>query len=101
MTEQNIITTLLHGLGAIPGGGTIAVFLLWLVKKEEYYEVDSEGRKALNFQITFFVIEMIAAWFSGTIAGGIHIFVILFSLIGAYKMYKQENFDYPFSITIL
>ena len=101
MKEQNIITILLHALGAIPGGGTIATLLIWLVKKDEFYEVDAEGRKALNFQITFFVVEMVVAWFSGTIAGGIHIFVIIFALLGAYKMYKEENFEYPFSFNLL
>lgn len=99
--EQTIIPTLIHALGAIPGGGTIAAGLLWLVKKDELYEVDIEGRKALNFQITFFVIEMIVAWFSGTIAGGIHIFVIIFSLLAAYKTFNKENFEYPFSFKLL
>ncbi len=101
MTEQKIIPAIIHALGAIPGGGTIAAFLLWLVKKDEFYEVDAEGRKAINFQITFFVLEAIVAWFSGTIAGGIHIFVIIFSLLAAYKIYNDEHFEYPFSFKLL
>ena len=100
MNEQKIITILLHGLGAIPAGGTIATFLIWLIKKDEFYEVDTEGRKALNFQITFFVLEVIASVFGSTITGGIHIFVIILALLAAYKNYKEEEFNYPFSITL-
>lgn len=97
MKEQKIIVIILHGLGAIPAGGLIATFLLWLFKKDEFYEVETEGRKALNFQITFFVVEALTSIFSNRVAYGIHIFVIIFSLLAAYKMFQDEEFEYPYS----
>ena len=41
-------------------GWFLGPLVVWLIKKDEIHFVDDQGKEALNFQITFFIILFIA-----------------------------------------
>ncbi|MDE1465637.1 DUF4870 domain-containing protein [Spartinivicinus poritis] len=40
----------------IPFGNVIGPLVIWLLKKDEYYFVNEQGKEAINFQITMLII---------------------------------------------
>ncbi len=101
MKEIKTISSLLHLLGALPVGGTIATALIWFTKKNESHEINQEGIKALNFQLTFIILTMIAGWFSNNVAYGVHIFVIVYAVLIAYKTFTGKTEEYPYSFKFI
>ncbi len=51
----------------------IAPLVVWLLKKDEYPEVDDQGKESLNFQISMLLYTLLL---------GVVVFVLLFVLVG-------------------
>lgn len=60
--------------GALPAlGHLIGPLIIWLLKKDEYPEVDAHGKESLNFQISMMIYASALA---------VIVFVLLFVLVG-------------------
>lgn len=99
-----------HAMGfvglAIPLGNIFAPLLVWAIKKDEGRFVDENGKQAINFQITWTVLLLVAA---------LSIFVglglVLFPLIGlawliltglaVVRASNNEVYDYPLTVDII
>ncbi len=91
--DSKILSTLLHVFGVIPMG-VVATFVIWHLKKEEFPAIDSHGKKAMNFQLTFLIITFLLVPVFGI---GILVYAmrLIFSLLAATKAYQQEAYEYP------
>jgi len=81
--------------------------LIWMLKKHESDYLDAQGKKAINFQLTILVISfacvivavlikpIIALAFMTGIGG------LVFAVMAAVMVYREGNFDYPFSLNII
>lgn len=80
---------------------------VWMLKKHESDYLNVQGRKAINFQLSVlliaFIFLLLAAVVRPIIAlafmtgiGG-----LVFAVMAAIMVYKEGNFDYPFSFNIL
>lgn len=92
------------------GGNVIAPLVVWLIKKVEIPALETEGRKVLNFQISYLIYMLAAALvFSVTsclmvtallpIAVGIA--WLIFTIIGAIKVSNDEPYTFPLSLKLL
>ncbi len=95
----------LSGL-VIPFGHIIGPLVFWLIKKDEYPEVDRQGKAALNFQISLTIYAIIAALLIVILIGFvllalIGIFGIVMSIVAAVKTSNGARFSYPLSINII
>lgn len=90
----------------IPFGFLLGPLIVWLIKREQYAEVDRQGKDALNFQISMF-IYMIISGILVLIVVGIILLVILGILnlvviiVAAVKSNNGERFQYPLSLKII
>jgi len=81
--------------------------LIWMLKKHESDYLDIQGKKAINFQLTVLVISfacvivavlikpIIALAFMTGIGG------LVFAVMAAVMVYREGDFDYPFSLNIV
>jgi uncharacterized Tic20 family protein len=111
VSEPARSTVLILHLSALAGLATGIGFLLgplvvWLLKKEEYPEVDAAGKDAVNFQITILLAGIVAGILCITIIGliiGIPLAIVVglaafvMPIIGAIKTANGEGFRYPFA----
>ena len=81
--------------------------LIWMLKKHESDYLDVQGKKAINFQLTILVfvfvcglvatlIKPIFALAVMTVIGG-----LVFAVMAAVVVYREGNFNYPFSLNIV
>ncbi|WP_456376335.1 DUF4870 domain-containing protein [Lutibacter sp.] len=101
-----------------PFGGVLAPLIFWVVKKDESRYIDTHGKEAVNFNLSFLLYSFILGIsvistsimnfpnFFG-IAGGVSILLIVgvirFVLIiqAAIKASKNEPYQYPFTINFI
>lgn len=67
-------------LVGVPLGNILGPLVLWLAKRQEYEFVDDQGKEALNFQITFTLVE-------------IALFILIFLLIFAAPL-RTDSFAF-------
>ena len=88
-------------------GGFIVPLLLWLVKKDEVFDMDRHGKAILNFRISMFLYLIICVpmilFFGLGLLGFlvIGIFYLIFPIINAIKVNNNEDASYPFSIAFI
>jgi uncharacterized Tic20 family protein len=90
-------------------GGVIGSFLLpliiWLIKKDQSKFVDDQGKEALNFHISLFILHVIAGFTICFTAGILNIalwvFGLVFSIIAGLAANKGEVYRYPVTIRLL
>ena len=86
--------------------GFIAPLVIWLIKKEEDPFVDSQGKEALNFQITV-AMAMIVAWLLCFACIGVFlvpavaIVDIVFCVLATIKVNGGQAYRYPLSIRLI
>ena len=88
-------------------GGFIVPLLLWLVKKDEVFDMDRHGKAIINFRISMFLYLLICIPFVllfglgllGFIAIGL--FYIIFPIINAVRASNNQQPNYPLSIKFL
>lgn len=90
----------------IPFGHILGPLVVWLIKKDQYPEVDRQGKAALNFQISATIYLMIAGILVLLLIGFVllalvGIFALVCTIIASVKSANAEKFDYPLSINII
>jgi uncharacterized Tic20 family protein len=93
----------LAGFVGIPFGNIIAPLVVWLMKKDEFPLVNTEGMKALNFQISVTIYAIVAGLTLLVLVGfllvpAVVIFWLVYTIIGAVKTSNGEPFEYPLTI---
>jgi len=114
--EDRSFAMIAHGMGAVgelvSAGlvGWLVPLVLWLIKKDEGGFAADQAREALNFQITMWIWWGVGALLCLTIIGlpvGIPlcilswIFNIVFSIVGAFRTYKGESYQYPVNMRLI
>ena len=95
---------LCHLLGLITN--FLGPLILWLLKKDEDTFIDSQGKEALNFQLTI-MFAMIAAGILTFLCIGallmpvIMVLDIVFSIIACVKASNGEDYRYPLCIRLV
>lgn len=90
----------------IPFGHIIGPLVFWLIKKDQFAEVDRQGKEALNFQISM-TIWMILSGILVIIVIGLFALIALgvldlvITIVAAVKSNNGERFKYPLSLEIL
>jgi uncharacterized Tic20 family protein len=102
-SDERNLGMLCHLLGLV---GFLGPLIIWLLKKDQYPFVDSQGKEALNFQITMSIC-MIACWalfflviplFLLPILGVVN---IVFIILAAIQASKGMAYRYPFAIRLV
>ena len=90
----------------IPFGNVLGPLVVWLIKKDESEFVDASGKQALNFQITWTIIFLVAA---ATILVGIGLLLVpivglawlILVVLATVKASNGEVYDYPLTIDLI
>jgi uncharacterized protein len=98
----------------VPGLGNVFIpLVIWLLKRDEHFYIDEQGRESFNFQLTMTILWALASmvvWILQFIWIGhllfwipIVIFIsqILLSIVGAIRAWDGEKFRYPFSFSFI
>ena len=103
-----VLTHLSQLLDLITGvGGFIAPLIIWLIKKDEVFDMDRHGKAILNFRISMFLYAIICIpaifLFGLGILGFIvlGIFYLIFPIINALRASNNQEPNYPLSIKFL
>lgn len=85
----------------IPFVNVLAPFILWMLKREEYPFVNTEGEEAVNFQLTmaigYLVALILTFLFKGflVILAGVVVVDLVFVLLASVKANEGESYRYP------
>jgi uncharacterized Tic20 family protein len=88
-------------------GGFIVPLLIWLVKKDEIFDMDRHGKAIINFRISMFLYLLICIPFVLLFGLGllgfivIGLFYIIFPIINAVRASNNQQPNYPLSIKFL
>jgi len=90
----------------IPFGNVMGPLVFWLLKKDEYPEVDRQGKAALNFQLSLTIYSIIAAILivilvGFVLLGAIFLFGLIMTIVASVKSSNGERFEYPLSINLI
>ena len=90
----------------IPFGNVNGPLVFWLLKKDEYPEVDRQGKAALNFQLSLTIYSIIAAILivilvGFVLLGAIFLFGLIMTIVASVKSSNGERFEYPLSINLI
>jgi|TARA_B110001450_G_C17394035_1_gene388886 uncharacterized Tic20 family protein len=103
-----VLTHLSQLLDFITGiGGFLVPLIIWLIKKDEVFDMDRHGKAILNFRISMFIYLLICVpailLFGLGILGFIviGIFYVIFPIINALRASKNQEPNYPLSIKFL
>jgi len=103
-----VLTHLSQLLDFITGiGGFLVPLIIWLIKKDEVFDMDRHGKAILNFRISMFIYLLICVpailLFGLGILGFIviGIFYLIFPIINALRASNNQEPNYPLSIKFL
>lgn len=87
-------------------GNIIGPFVVWIFKKEELPGLEPEGRKVLNFQISWSIYLILAGLSMFFCIGTVLLPVVglawlVFVIIGTVKVSNGEAYDFPLTIKFL
>jgi len=111
MKENKQLLVIIHlsqFLDFITGiGGFVVPLIIWLLKKDEIYELDYHGKTILNFRISMFIYTLICIPFVFLFGVGILGFIILgciyliFPIVNAVRASNNQTPHYPLSIQFI
>ncbi len=78
----------------VPAGNILGPLILWLIKKDTIPQVNEEGKKVLNFNLSW-TLWMIVSCGLGVIPW------IIIAIISTLKAANNERFDHPWTIAFL
>ena len=90
----------------VPFGNILAPLLVWLIKREESEFVDANGKQALNFQMTWTVIVVLAL-FSLVIGVGLVLVPlvalawVILVVLATVRASENEVYDYPLTVDLV
>jgi len=103
-----VVTHLSQLLTAITGfGGLIVPLVIWFTKKDEDYQIDEQGKKIINFQLSLILnfiicIPLILVFGLGLLGFIIlGIVSVLYPIINAIKANNGENPTYPLTYNFI
>ncbi len=87
-------------------GFIIGPLVVWLMKKDEMPFVDSQGKEALNFQITMVLAAIISSILVLVIIGifllwAVAIIDMIFIIVAAIQASKGVDYRYPITIRLI
>jgi len=90
----------------IPFGNIIGPLVMWLIKKDQYPFVDSQGKESLNFQIsvTIYAIASGVLWFVGIgvlVTAAVGIFSLVEIILATVKANQGMPYKYPLAIRFI
>ncbi|HOW20842.1 MAG TPA: DUF4870 domain-containing protein [Tenuifilaceae bacterium] len=90
----------------IPLGHILGPLIVWLIKKDEFPEVDRQGKAALNFQLSVTIYGLIAGVLVILLVGFVllailAVFTLVLVIVASVKTANAEKFEYPLTITFL
>jgi len=110
--EERQWAAIAHAAGAvsilITGGiaGWLVPLIIWIIKKDEGGFAAEQSKEALNFQITAFLLSLIAVPLLCIGVGFLILFAVpiasvVFSIIGALRTWEGERYDYPINFRLV
>lgn len=103
--DSKTMAMLCHLLGLFTN--FIGPLILWLIKKDEDKFVDSQGKEALNFQITIAIAGVAATILMPVFCIGILIGIaaaicnVVFCILACVAANKGEDYRYPVCIRLI
>lgn len=85
----------------IPFANVLAPFVVWMLKREDYSFVNTEGEEAVNFQLTMFIAMVIGYILTAIFWGFLPVLIavvvvdVVFVLIASMKANEGESYRYP------
>ena len=86
--------------------GILPSLIIWLIFKDRGRLTNSEGKEALNFQITLLIAEFIGYFTTFLIIGfliipAVYIVRIIFSIMAFLKAKDGISYRYPFALRLI
>jgi uncharacterized Tic20 family protein len=96
----------LVGFLGVPLGHILGPLIVWLIKKDEYSFVDSQGRESLNFQISMTIYGVIAGFLTVILIGWFLLAIlvlmnIIFVILASVRANSGRPYRYPITIRFL
>jgi uncharacterized protein len=90
----------------IPFGSIIGPLVVWLMKKDEMPFVNTQGKEALNFQITMVIAALISIVLFLVVIGifllwAVAIVDLIFIIVAAIQASKGVDYRYPISLRLI
>lgn len=90
----------------VPFGNVLGPLLVWLLKREESGFVDDSGREALNFQLTWTVLLLLAI---GSVFVGVGLLLVpvlalawvILIVLATVRASEGEVYDYPLTVDLV
>ncbi len=89
-----------------PFGGLIIPLIIWLMKKDESFEIDQVGREVLNFYFTMLIAWIVSLLLCFILIGfillpALWLYGIIVTIVAAIKANEGMMFRYPMTIRFL
>ena len=86
-----------------PVGGIIGPLIVWLVKKDQHPFIDTQGKAALNFQISVAIYGIVCFFLviGILLLPALGIFTLVMIIMAAIKANEGVSFKYPLTIRFL
>jgi uncharacterized Tic20 family protein len=96
----------LSGLLANGIGFLLGPLIVWLIKKEDHPFIDEQGKEAVNFQITMFIVAAICAILILAVIGIfllpiVGLLMVIFPIIAAVRANDGIAYRYPLTIRFI
>jgi uncharacterized protein len=96
----------LSGFIGVPFGFIVGPLIIWLIKGKEHPFIDSNGKEALNFQISMCIYGIVAFILVFVFIGiilliGLGICDIVFVIIAAVRASSGQEYRYPLTIRFI
>jgi len=90
----------------IPFGNIIGPLIFWLIKKDQYPEVDRQGKDSLNFQISMTLWVIVSAVLILLVIGifaliALGVLNLILIIVASIKSNNGERFKYPLSLEFI
>lgn len=86
--------------------GFIVAYFVWREYSKDSYFIESNGRRLLNFHITFFIYEIIAGVLIIVLIGGLLLPIVsiayfVLTVLGMIRYGSHRNYEYPFTFEFI
>ncbi|MBN2163468.1 MAG: DUF4870 domain-containing protein [Pontiellaceae bacterium] len=89
-----------------PGAGVLATLILWLLKREDGALIDSQGKEALNFQISLLIyaaacLLLMTIFIGFLLSVPLVLFGFICMILGAIKASEGREYTYPLCLRFI
>ena len=108
--EERTMSMLCHlsalSMFIIPFGSVLGPLIMWLIKKDQYIEVDRQGKDVLNFHLSMLIYSIVGGILVFLVIGifvlaALAILQLVFIVVASVKSNRGERFEYPLSIKFI